>query len=153
MTSPENQSWSATMPLRKALVPTLIVAIIATVAGGVSRGAAGVSGALIGSLIVIGFFTIGQVVLARVINNNPSMAMSVAMLMYLIKIGVLFVLLLVFKNTSAFDTKVFALAILACTLTWTAAEVWAFSNGKVLYVEPGSGPENVPSVTENDKFL
>ncbi|NBX70684.1 MAG: hypothetical protein EBQ98_02080, partial [Actinobacteria bacterium] len=58
-----------------------------------------------------------------------------------------------FKHTSAFDTKVFASTILLCTLVWTAAEMWAFSTGKVLYVEPGTGPEIVPTVTEKDKLF
>lgn len=148
--SSKTQNWSSHVPLRRALVPTLIAGVIAAISGAVFRGSSGLIGALIGALIVIVFFSIGQVVLNRVIENNPSMAMSVAMLMYLIKIGVLFVLLLIFKSTTIFDTKVFALTILLCTLVWTAAETWAHSNARVLYVEPGNTPENVPSITDND---
>jgi beta-lactamase superfamily II metal-dependent hydrolase len=70
-------------------------------------------------------------VLGNVIKSNPSMAMSVAMLMYLVKVAVLFALMLAFKHTTAFNTKVFASTILLCTLVWTAAEMWAFSTGKV----------------------
>ena len=116
-----------------------------TLAAGSSKGSQGLIGALLGAGIVVIFFTIGQVVLNRVIKTNPTMAMTVAMTMYLVKIAVLFGLLLVFKDTTAFDTKVFALSVLACTLTWTIAEVWAFGTSKVLYVEPGSGPDYVPS--------
>ena len=90
--------------------------------------------------MVLVFFTIGQVVLARVIRTNPTMAMTVAMTMYLVKIGVLFGLLLAFKETTLFDTKVFAASVLVCTLTWTIAEVWAFATTKVLYVDPDDLP-------------
>lgn len=146
-------SSSSLQLIRKAAIPTIIAAILAVAVGGAVRGSAGAIGALIGGLIVVIFFTIGQVVLNSVIKNNPSMAMSVAMLMYLGKVAVLFALMLAFKHTSAFDTKVFASTILLCTLVWTAAEMWAFSTGKVLYVEPGTGPEIVPTVTEKDKLF
>ena len=144
-------SSSSLSLIRKAAVPTIVAAILAVVVGGLVKGSAGAIGALIGGAIVVVFFTIGQVVLNNVIKSNPSMAMSVAMLMYLVKVAVLFGLMLAFKHTTAFNTKVFASTILLCTLVWTAAEMWAFSTGKVLYVEPGSGPEIVPPVTENDK--
>ncbi|MEI7442828.1 MAG: hypothetical protein WCK30_04665 [Actinomycetes bacterium] len=146
-------SSSSLQLIRKAAIPTVVAAILAVVLGGIVKGSAGAIGALIGGAIVVVFFTIGQVVLNNVIKSNPSMAMSVAMLMYLVKVAVLFALMLAFKHTTAFNTKVFASTILLCTLVWTAAEMWAFSTGKVLYVDPGSSPEIVPPVTENDKLF
>jgi ATP synthase protein I len=86
------------------------------------------------------FFTIGQFVLGRVLRTNPQMAMTVAMTVYLVKIGVLFVFILLFAGTTAFDNRVFALTIVICTLTWTLVEVWVFARTKVLTIEPGSGP-------------
>ena len=146
-------SSSSLQLIRKAAIPTIVAGILAVAVGGVVKGSAGAIGALIGGAIVVVFFTIGQVVLNNVIKSNPSMAMSVAMLMYLVKVAVLFALMLAFKHTTAFNTKVFASTILLCTLVWTAAEMWAFSTGKVLYVDPGSSPEIVPPVTEKDKLL
>ena len=129
----------------RAAVPTAVVGIIITIVSAVMKGSPGLTGAAFGAAIVVIFFTIGQVILNRVLQSNPTMAMTVAMTMYLVKIAVLFGLLLIFKNTTAFDTKVFALSVLVCTLVWTAAEVWAFGNEKVLYVEPGSGPTYAPT--------
>ena len=146
-------SSSSLQLIRKAAIPTVVAALLAVIVGGIAKGSAGAIGALIGGSIVVIFFTIGQVVLNNVIKKNPSMAMSVAMLMYLVKVAVLFALMLAFKHTSAFDTKVFASTILLCTLVWTGAEMWAFSTGKVLYVDPGTGPEFVPPVTETDKLF
>jgi len=129
----------------KAAVPTAIVGVIVTIAASVLKGSPGAIGAAFGAAIVVIFFTIGQVLLNRVLRTNPTMAMTVALTMYLVKIAVLFGLLLIFKNTTAFDTKVFALSVLVCTLVWTGAEVWAFGTEKVLYVEPGSGPTYTPT--------
>jgi len=146
-------SSSSLQLIRKAAIPTVVAAILTVALGGIVKGSAGAIGALIGGAIVVVFFTIGQVVLGNVIKSNPSMAMSVAMLMYLVKVAVLFALMLAFKHTTAFNTKVFASTILLCTLVWTAAEMWAFSTGKVLYVDPGSSPEIVPPATEKDKLF
>ncbi len=126
-------------------MPTAIAGVIVTIAASVLKGTPGMIGAAFGAAIVVIFFTIGQVLLNRVLRTNPTMAMTVALTMYLVKIAVLFGLLLVFKNTTAFDTKVFALSVLVCTLVWTGAEVWAFGSEKVLYVEPGSGPTYTPT--------
>jgi ATP synthase protein I len=79
---------------------------------------------------------VGQVAVGAVLRNAPQMAMSVALMVYLLKIGVLFIFIILFQGTTAFDTKVFALTIVACTLAWTIAEVWIFARTKVLYVDP-----------------
>ncbi len=129
----------------RAAIPTALVGALITAVAGISKGSSGVIGAAFGAAIVVIFFTIGQVLLNRVLRSNPTMAMTVALTMYLVKIAVLFALLLIFKNTTAFDTKVFAMSVLVCTLTWTIAEVWAFGKEKVLYVEPGSGPDYLPT--------
>ena len=68
-------------------------------------------------------------------------------------IAILFVLLLLFKDTQAFDTKVFAATIVSCTVVWLVAETWAFATAKVLYVEPGSGPDVRPVDTFDPKDL
>lgn len=141
------QTWhvSANNIIIKAAVPTAVVGLVLTIASAIAKGTPGLIGAAFGSAIVVIFFTIGQVLLNRVLRTNPTMAMTVALTMYLVKIAVLFGLLLVFKNTTAFDTKVFALSVLVCTLVWTGAEVWAFGTEKVMYVEPGSGPVHTPT--------
>jgi ATP synthase protein I len=125
--------------LRGAAVPTAVVGVAAIGISAAVAGSGGALGALFGALIVLAFFTVGQVVLGRVLRDNPQMAMTVAMTLYLVKIGVLFGLIVLFQGTTAFDTKVFGLTIVACTLTWTVAEVWVFARTKVLYVEPGTG--------------
>ncbi len=129
-----------TLVLSRAGSATVVVGVIATIIGTVVASTKGLVGGVLGTLIVLVFFTIGQVILGSVLKNNPQMAMTVAMALYLAKIGVLLVLLLLLQDATFFAPKVFAATIVACTLTWTFVEVWVFSRTKVLYVEPGGGP-------------
>ena len=124
--------------LRVAIPVTVAVGVIAAVIGALVAADAGKAllGAVLGTLIVVIFFTVGQLIVGNVLRTNPQMAMTVALMVYLIKIGVLLVFIILFQGTTAFDTKVFALTVLACTLTWTAAEVWVFARTKVLVIEP-----------------
>ena len=126
--------------LRGAIPATLVVGAVGTGIGAVVSGGLGVLGGVLGTVIVVAFFSLGQGVLGYVLRTNPQMAMSVALGVYLVKIGLLFIFLLIFQGTTAFDTRVFAGTIVACTLAWTAAEVWVFTRTKVLTIEPGSGP-------------
>lgn len=124
--------------LRVSIPVTVAVGIVAAVIGYLVAADPGKAllGAAIGTVIVVAFFTVGQVVVGAVLRSAPQMAMSVALMVYLLKIGVLFVFIILFQGTTAFDTKVFALTIVACTLAWTIAEVWIFARTKVLYVDP-----------------
>ena len=124
--------------LRVSIPVTVAVGIVAAIIGALVASDPGKAllGAAIGTLIVVAFFTVGQVAVGAVLRNAPQMAMSVALMVYLLKIGVLFIFIILFQGTTAFDTKVFALTIVACTLAWTVAEVWIFARTKVLYVDP-----------------
>ena len=126
--------------LRRAGVATLVVGIIGTVIGTILQGSKGLIAGVLGTVLVLVFFSVGQLVLGAVLKNNPQNAMMVAMTLYLVKIAVLLGLLLVLQDATFFAPKVFAAVIVACTLAWTFVEVWVFSRTKVLYVEPG-GPK------------
>ena len=129
--------------LRGAALPTLIAGLGATIVAWFVGGVPAVVGAALGTTIVLGFFLAGQFVLASVLRNNPAMATSMAMLLYLLKIGFLLVLLLLLHGVTAFDTRVFAFTILVCTLVWTAAEAWVLAKSKVLLVTPDDVPAGV----------
>ncbi|MHB1165588.1 MAG: hypothetical protein ACYC3K_10200 [Candidatus Nanopelagicales bacterium] len=115
---------------------TLLVGVAGTVIGAVVAGSPGLIAGVLGTVIVLAFFTVGQLVLGAVLKNKPQNAMLVAMTLYLVKIGILLVLLLVLQDATFFAPRVFAAVIVACTLAWTFMEVLIFSRTKVLYVEP-----------------
>lgn len=125
--------------LKRAGVLTVVAGAIITVIAGVIAGSAGVIGAIFATVVVVIFFSAGQLTLGKVLRTNPELAMSVALVIYLAKIGILFVLIILFSDTTLFDTKVFAMTVVICTLVWTAAEVWIFARTKVLYVDPEAG--------------
>ncbi len=124
------------MVLRRAGGVTLIVGLVITVIGLLVAGNKGLTAGLMATAIVIVFFSLGQGILGWVLKNNPQMALTVALGVYLVKIGLLFVLIVILQDATFFDFKVFAITIVACTLAWTSAEIYVFGKTKVLYVEP-----------------
>jgi ATP synthase protein I len=137
--------------LRRAGVATLLVGIVGTIIGWFVAGTPGLIAGVLGTLIVLVFFSVGQFVLGAVLKNNPQNAMMVAMTLYLVKIGVLLVLLLVLQDATFFAPKVFAAVIVSCTLAWTFMEVWIFSRTQVLYVDPAGSPTNAGPESEARK--
>jgi ATP synthase protein I len=142
---PENGSGTARtvdgLILRRAGGACLLVGLVSTGLAWVLTGVPGAIGGALATVIVLAFFSVGQLVVGSVLRTNPQMAMTVALMTYLLKIGVLFVLIILLAGTTAFNTKAFAAVIVACTIAWTVVEVWVFARTKVLYVEPGSlGP-------------
>jgi ATP synthase protein I len=122
--------------LRKAGSVTLLVGVLGTIIGWLVAGTPGAIGGMLGTAIVLVFFSVGQLVLGAVLKNNPQNALMVAMTLYIIKLAVLLGLLLLLQDATFFAPKVFAATIVACTLAWTFVEVWVFSRTQVLYVEP-----------------
>ena len=126
--------------LRTAGLATLAVGIVSTVLAGIFRGKDGLIGAAVATVLVLIFFAVGNLVLNWALRAHPQIALSIALLTYVVKIGVLFLLIIAFADTTLFNTKVFALVVVVCTVTWTMAEVVLWSKARVLYVEPGPGP-------------
>lgn len=122
--------------LRTAGLATAAVGLVCIIAGTVVKGADGFKGAVFATALVLVFFAIGQMIVGGVLRRAPEMAMTVALMTYLIKIGVLFVIIILFAHTTLFNTKVFAITVVSCTIAWVVAEVWVYSRSKVLYVEP-----------------
>ena len=73
--------------LRWAGLATLAAGVIAVLIGLAVSGLGGAVGAAIAVAIVVVFFSIGQLILGSVLRNNPQMAMTVALMTYLVKIG------------------------------------------------------------------
>jgi ATP synthase protein I len=122
--------------LRAALVPTAVAGVLAVVVAAFVGGGKAALGAALGALVVVVFFTVGLVVVGRASRVSAYAAMNAAILTYLVKIGVLFALIVAFKDTTLFNTKAFGLTIVLCTLVWTGFEVRGFSRLQILYVDP-----------------
>ncbi|MFE5583023.1 hypothetical protein [Kitasatospora sp. NPDC056531] len=104
-------------------------------------GVKGLYGALFAVLLVIAFFSVGQAAVDRLSRGNPQLLMPVAMSVYMGQILLVGIVLAVFNGTTAFDTKVFGLTVLGCTLVWTIAVVRIGMKAKIFYVETGSSSD------------
>lgn len=127
--------------LRRAGLGTVVAGVIVVVISALVAGSSGAVGAILGTLLVVAFFSVGQFVLGAVLKSNPQMALTMALTLYLVKVGFLLLIIVLFADTTLFDTKTFAAAILTGTMVWTVVEVWIFGTSKVLYVEPESSQD------------
>ncbi|MFI0999315.1 hypothetical protein ACIP10_23240 [Streptomyces galbus] len=122
--------------LAQAAVPTAAVGAIAAVVSGVVAGGKGAVGAIVAAVLAILFMGIGLYVLQRTAASLPHLFQAMGLMLYAAQILLLFVFLAVFKNTTLFNPRAFALTLVAATLTWIAAQTRAHMKAKILYVEP-----------------
>ncbi|MEU3072061.1 hypothetical protein [Streptomyces laurentii] len=128
--------------LLRTAVPTAAAGVIATVVSGVLAGGKGAIGAVIGTLVVLLFMGIGQVVLQRTAKKLPHLFQAMGLMLYTAQLLVLFIFLALLKGTTAFNFKAFAFTLLATTIVWVAAQARAYMKAKITYVDPdNSGPK------------
>jgi ATP synthase protein I len=80
----------------------------------------------------------GLVVLQKTAKSLPQLFQMMGLLLYTTQILFVLVFLIVFKDTTLFDTKAFAFTLLGTTLTWIAAQTRGHMKAKILYVDPDS---------------
>ncbi|MFG2435223.1 hypothetical protein [Streptomyces sp. NPDC048508] len=133
--------------LLQTAVPTAAVGAIATVVSGVVAGGKGAIGAVVATLVVILFMGLGLYVLQRTATSLPHLFQAIGLVLYTAQILLLFVFVAVFKNTSLFNPKSFALTLVVTTLAWIGAQARAHMKAKILYVEPESSKGDKPEKT------
>ena len=129
-----------TLVLRRATLITLAVGVLCTVVGTMVSGTQGLIAGILGTVIAVTFFAVGQYIVARVLQNSPETAFMTALAVYMGQILVLFLLLLVLRDATFFAPKVFAATIMACALTWIVSSAFVTWRSKVLYVDPEVRP-------------
>ncbi|MEV0825797.1 hypothetical protein [Nonomuraea rubra] len=122
--------------LKSAAIPTALVGVVAVVVAFLTAAGKGALGAAIGALLVGVFFSISVVAVSYAARVSPQMMAIAAMLSYLVKVVAIMIVLSVFGDTTAWNSKAFAWSVVVCTLVWTAFEVRAFIKTKMLYVDP-----------------
>ncbi|WP_327087039.1 hypothetical protein OIE66_32620 [Nonomuraea sp. NBC_01738] len=122
--------------LKSAALPTLAVGAVAVVVSFFLAGGKGAIGAAVGILLVGVFFSISVVAVSYAAKVSPQMMAIAAMVSYLVKVVVIMVMLRTFGDTTAWNPRAFAWAVVVGTIVWTAAEVRAFIKTKMLYVDP-----------------
>jgi len=142
---------ASAVTLRTALVPSVVVGVVAVVLGWWLRGSAGALGALLGAIVAIAFFAVGQIVLGRILSGNPDFALSGGLLLYLTQVLVLFGLIVLLRDADWMDGRVFGMTILAVTLAWVAGSLVAAQRTKMLYVDPSASAPGARSAGEGEQ--
>ncbi|MBQ0828165.1 hypothetical protein [Streptomyces tagetis] len=124
--------------LIQAAAPTAAVGAVAVGIGGALEGGQGAIGAGIATLLVLLLMGVGLYALQQSAKALPHLFQAMGLMMYLAQILLMFTFLALFKNTTLFHPQVFALALLASTLTWVGAQARATVKAKIPYVEPDS---------------
>ncbi|MCX4674243.1 hypothetical protein OG413_02735 [Streptomyces sp. NBC_01433] len=137
--------------LLHAAVPTAAAGALAVAVSAVVAGGKGAIGAAVGTLVVILFMGIGLYVLQRTARSMPHLFQSMGLMLYTAQLLLLFIFIAVFKNTTLFNPRAFAISLVVATVVWVAAQVRVHMKTKILYVEPdsskGKKPENTGSST------
>ncbi|GAA2071282.1 hypothetical protein GCM10009801_22760 [Streptomyces albiaxialis] len=119
-------------------VPTAVSGVVAAVLSGVFAGGKGAIGAAAGALVVILFMGMGLYVLQRTAKSFPHLFQAMGLLLYTVQILLLLVVVVVFQDTTLFDTKTFAFTLLGATVIWVTSQGRAHMKAKIMYVEPES---------------
>ncbi|GAA1967398.1 hypothetical protein [Kitasatospora viridis] len=127
--------------IRGAAIPTAVAGVVATAIAAAVAGSKGAIGAAFAAALVMVFFASGQIALDRLTRNNPQLMMAVALLVYTTQILLVGIVLAVFKDTSLFNTKVFAFTLLGCVFIWSGGQVRTHLKAKQFYVQNDDKPD------------
>lgn len=122
--------------LRGAAIIAAPLGIAATVVSALVAGEKGLIGALVALAVVTVFFGLGTWALMRITQNTPQVAMTAGLLVYSVQILLIGVFIVVFQNTTLFNSRAFALSLLVTALAWVGGQVRHSLTSKMLYVHP-----------------
>jgi ATP synthase protein I len=135
-----------TEEVRMARVAALATAAAAPVALGLAwwaDGAKGVLGAGFGLALAVAFFSATLLAVGAAGRVQPELMLPAAVLTFAVKMTVIGLLLFLLRDTTAFDKEAFALALVAGTVIYLAAEIRFAVRARIPYVvtdEKKAGP-------------
>ncbi len=122
--------------VRRALVPTALVGLVATAAGfGIEGSRAGL-GALVGTALVCLFFFTTLLLMRLTAAMPPKLTLGVALLAYWVKASVLGMILLASPLLTWFDPVWFGAVVIAGTVCWMVLHVRGLWTARIPLVEP-----------------
>jgi ATP synthase protein I len=122
--------------LRRSAAMTAAVAAVMVALSTAIGGGKGALGALLGTAIVAAFFAISVFAVGRAAKVSPQAMMITAMVTYIAKILALLLFVARFRNSTAFNPRLFGLTAIVCILAWSASQVTWSLRLKIPYVEP-----------------
>ncbi|GGR67180.1 ATP synthase protein I [Streptomyces aureoverticillatus] len=140
-----------TRNLLQCAVPTAAVGAIIAVVSGVVSGGKGALGAVVGTVVVVAFMGLGVYVLQRTAKSLPQLFQAMGMMLYVAQLLLLLLFMGLFKDTTLFNPKVFALALAVTTVVWMASQARAHMKAKIFYVDPEPEPSSARSSEKSEK--
>ncbi|HKX67838.1 MAG TPA: hypothetical protein VJN29_11485 [Intrasporangium sp.] len=124
----------ARSPVRSMLLTSLVlsaasVPVIALVAW-LWRGQTGALSALVGALVVVGFFVVGHFGVRAVVAGEPGLSIAGAFVVYFGQLITLVAVFLVLRRAGWLDGRAFAAAAILQTLVWQVGQVVGFRRGR-----------------------
>ena len=126
-----------TEEVRMARVAALATAAAAPVVLGLAwwaAGSKGVLGAAFGLALAVAFFSATLLAVGAAGRVQPDLMLPAAVVTFLFKMTVIGLLLFLLRDTTAFDREAFALALVAGTVVYLAAEIRFAVKSRVPYV-------------------
>ncbi|MFF4961277.1 hypothetical protein [Streptomyces sp. NPDC001222] len=133
--------------LLQIAVPTAAVGVVAVAVSGVVAGGKGALGAAVGTLLALVFMGVGLYVLQWTAKTLPQLFQAMGLMLYVAQLLLLLIFVALFKGTSLFDPKTFALALVIATVVWMAAQARAHMKAKIFYIDPDSEKSEKPEKT------
>lgn len=115
--------------MRGALIPSLIVGLIALMIATWIKGNSGLYGALLAQLVVLVFFLVNIGVATMTKNVDPITTMALAMFSYFSKILILGAMMFAigkFTDDADINRMSFGLSAIALTFAWLGGEIRAY---------------------------
>jgi hypothetical protein len=121
--------------LRTGFIVTLGLAVIGIPLAWWLRGGGGALGVLIGLAIVAAFFAVSAWAVARAGRIDDRLTLPAALGTYVIKIGLLGLVVISMPTDGYVNVKAMAIAVVAGTICWSIAQVWYVWHKQIYYVD------------------
>jgi hypothetical protein len=128
------------------LVGGVAAAVLSMIGFGLGYGARGLGSAALASVMVLFFYTAGQLVMVRFADAGARLLLSVALASYTTRVAVVGLVLLVyslFADRFPVIPMVVFLATVAVVVGWLVVEVLVFSRLRISVFDAGDEPEGV----------
>ncbi|CAL9572447.1 hypothetical protein [Streptomyces sp. NPDC057838] len=133
--------------LLQCAVPTAAAGVVTAAVSGVVAGGKGAVGAGIGALLAVLFMGIGLYVLQWTAKTLPQLFQAMGLMLYVAQLLLLMIFVALFRDTSLFNAKAFAIGLVVATVVWMAAQARAHMKAKIFYIDPDSEKSEKPEKT------
>jgi ATP synthase protein I len=122
--------------LRTGVVTTGALGVLGVPVAWLVRDGRAAAWVLAGLAVVAAFFSVGAYAVAAAGRVSDSLTLPVALGTYVVKVGLLGVLLVAVRDQPWLDPRPFGLAIAVGTVAWTAVHARRVWTAELYYVDP-----------------